>query len=286
MFRLPIILEKAMDTLKKEGISSFLYKTKRKFIYLYQHFTFRPYIITKSLAGEEIQLLISDLFAEGWYAQHPVWPELVWLKENLLEKGDLVADCGANNGYTGIFFSKYVGDTGKVIGFEALPANAKVALENTKLNNIKNFEVKNTAVGSHKGVIKFIVHPNGSVGEQYGMESIEVPLVTLDEVFESEKPTFLKIDVEGYEIEVLKGAQQILKTRPKLDVEIHCSSYTDTDRSSQVAQLLNLLQLSDYQAHIQLLEDGEIIPYNPIEHTPEFIAKFDNVHLFAKPISC
>lgn len=272
-------IKKLMGIYKTKGLNEVFIKVKNKILFMYKNNTFKPYIITKNFADEEFKLLISDLFAQGWYDYHTEWPELVWLKENLLKEGDIVADCGANIGFTGLFFARCVGSTGKVIGFEALPANAKVAWQNIRLNDVINFEVKNVAVGAQKGVTKFTNHPNGSVGEQDNMEVIEVPMVSLDEVFEREKPTFLKIDVEGYELEVLKGAQQVLKTRPKLDIEIHCCYFSE--RLNTVKEILELLHLSDYEAYIQLEVDGNIILFDTEKHTPEFISRYNNVHLFA-----
>ncbi|MBD1925829.1 FkbM family methyltransferase [Trichocoleus sp. FACHB-90] len=278
---MPKLYKKAVHTLQNEGLSSFLNKTKNKIVDTYKKATFKPYIITKSVSDESFQFLISDLFAKSWYDRPHAWPELVWVKENAIVEGDIVADCGAHHGLTGLLFAKCVGSTGEVIGFEALPKNVTIALENIRLNKAKNFEVRNFAVGSHKGDTKFLVYSNGSVGERDDMEVVTVPMIALDEAFISKKPTFLKIDVEGYEIEVLKGAKEILKTLPKLDIEIHCFCFKEP--VGAVEELLSLLPLANYQAYIQLLVDGSIVPYNPGEHTPQLIAKHDVVHFFALP---
>ncbi|MEQ8752653.1 MAG: FkbM family methyltransferase [Coleofasciculus sp. G1-WW12-02] len=274
-------IKKFIETYKEKGLIEAFKKAKNKLLYMYKENTFKPYIITKKFADEEFKVLISDLFAQGWYDYHTEWPELVWLKENLLKEGDIVADCGANIGFTGLFFARCVGSTGKVIGFEALPANAKVAWQNIRLNDVTNFEVKNVAVGAQKGVTKFTNHPNGSVGERDDMEVIEVTIISLDEVFVLEKPTFLKVDVEGHEIEVLKGARQVLQTRPKLDIEIHCCYFSE--RLNAVKEILELLHLSDYEAYIQLEVDGDIILFDTEKHTAELISRYNNVHLFAIP---
>jgi len=288
MFRLA---QKSIDTICSQPFSYFMKKVKNKIAYVYEKATFKPYQIQKTIAGETIQLFISDLFAKNWYdrPEHlDHWQELVWVKENALKKGDLVVDCGANIGFTGLFFVKCVGEQGKIVGFEALPANADVARKNIQLNQVTNFEIRNQAVGSYNGIVEFIDYPNGSVGKMDGSvgkmesyKSINVPIVTLDEAFPVEKPTFLKIDVEGYEIEVLKGATEILKTRPKLAIEIHCASFSD--RLSFVKELLLLLPLSEYNIFLQLAVNEEILSYGLIDVTPELIIKYDNVHLFALP---
>jgi FkbM family methyltransferase len=281
MFRLA---KKSVNTIVNESFYSFIKKARNKFDYLYEKYSFKPYQIQKIVAGEKIELLISDLFAKHWYDRpqdFDSWQELVWLKEHVLKQGDIVADCGANIGFTGLFFAKCIGSQGRVVGFEALPSNADVARKNIELNRVCNFEIRNQAVGSHSGFIEFSDYPNGSVGKTEGCRTISVPVVSLDEAFPEEKPTFLKIDVEGYEIDVLKGATEILKTRPKLEIEIHCASFSD--RLSSVTELLSLLPLADYETFLQLAINEEILPFSLSSATPELIIKYDNVQLIAIP---
>lgn len=276
------VTKKAIHSLQHESFSSFVERVRIKISHTYEKNTFKEYVIEKKVAGETIQLLISNLFSKHWYdrPEHSDgWPEFTWVKDNALVKGDIVADCGANIGFTGLFFAKCVGEQGRVVGFEALPSNAEIARKNIELNKANNFELRNQAVGSCAGIVEFNDQPNGSVGQIEGLRTVSAPVVTLDESFPGKKPTFIKIDVEGYEIEVLKGATEILKTKPKLEIEIHCASFKD--RFSSVKELLELLPLSEYQIFLQLIPNGEIIPHLPTELTSDLISKYDNVHLFA-----
>lgn len=278
------LITKSVNTLRYEPISQFLAKVKDKFAYWYTKWSFRPYTLTKKIGDKEIMLLIKDLFAKHWYDRpkdFDEWPELLWLEKNCLKKGDIAVDCGANIGFTGIFFAKCVGASGKVIGFEALSSNAQNAIKNIQLNSITNYDLRNEAVGSHNGVVEFTDYPNGCVGKTNGLKTITVPVVKLDDIFINEKPTFLKIDVEGYEIEVLKGASEILKTKPKLEIEIHCATFSD--RLKSVTELLNLVLLDDYSVFLQLTHEGKIVPHELSEDTPKLISQYDNVHLFAIP---
>jgi FkbM family methyltransferase len=276
------VTKKAIHSLQHESFSSFVERVRVKISHTYEKSNFKEYVIEKKVAGETIQLLIGNLFSKYWYDRpenSDNWTELIWVKDNALVKGDIVADCGSNIGFTGIFFAKCVGKQGRVIGFEALPSNADIARKNIQLNKASNFELRNQAVGSYAGMIEFNDQPNGSVGQIEGVRTVKTPVVTLDESFPDEKPTFIKIDVEGYEIEVLKGAAEILKTKPKLEIEIHCASFED--RLSCVKELLDLLPLSEYQIFLQLTTDREVISHVLTDNTPDLIAKYDNVHLFA-----
>jgi FkbM family methyltransferase len=279
------VSKKAVNTLIRQGAKAFLEKTQNKIKYLYKYFTFKPYISSISIGDDHaMKIIISDLFAEDCYGDSKdldKWNELFWLKSNLLIKGDTVADCGANIGVTGLFFAQCIGSTGKVVGFEALPANADIAKQNIKLNQINNFEIENQALGSYVGSVDFINVPNGAVGEVEGVKSIIVPMTTLDAYFSEMLPTFIKLDVEGYEIEVLRGAANILKTLPKLDIEIHCSCFENP--LDKVSEILSMLSLTKYKVYLQLIPNGEINFYHTSSITAELISQYNNVHLFAIP---
>jgi FkbM family methyltransferase len=284
MFKMFRLLKKSLYTLRHESFSVFAKKIKLKIVYVYKNLTFKPYEIEKSIAGGTIRLIISDLFSKHWYDRphkFDYWPELLWIKENVLKEGDIVVDCGANIGFTGIFYAQCVGNTGQVIGFEALASNAETVRKNIKLNQVKNFEIRNEAVGSFQGIVDFTDYRNGSVGRIDGYKVITVPVVTLDDAIKNQSPTFIKIDVEGYEIEVLKGATEILKTRPKLEVEIHCAAFKN--RLEDVKELLSYIPFSAYDFFIQLLPQGDIQHHIPNDKTAELIAQYNNVHLFALP---
>ena len=77
------------------------------------------------------------------------------------------------------------------------------------------------AVGASIGTIKFSIDcdtTNQIVDDKYNGTWIEVPVVSLDQILKDSKPTLIKIDVEGYESEVVKGAKKILKSDSLLAV--------------------------------------------------------------------
>ncbi|MBD3296235.1 MAG: FkbM family methyltransferase [Candidatus Omnitrophica bacterium] len=277
-------IKKIFILLMQKDIRQIGMKICNKIKYLYTRLTFKPYVKSISICEEEFNIIISDLFAKSIYdnkSNLEQWEELKWLKYNCIQERDVIADCGANIGVTGLFFSRCVGPSGKVVGFEALPANADVARKNIQLNRANNFEIRNQAVGSFHGIVEFSVHPNGAVGVIEGYKNIKVPVVTLDESFPREKPTFLKIDVEGYELEVLRGAVKILAKNPKIDLELHCACFSD--RIKFVESIIKILNIDKYLVYIQLERNKKIKFYHNRDITPELIAGYDNVHLFAMP---
>ena len=109
----------------------------------------------------------------------------------------------------------------------------------------------------------------------YGTKEAEI--ITLDDYAQatSTVPTFLKIDVEGYETEVLKGATEILRTLPKLEIEIHTEILSRYNTS--VEEIFELININNYQTWVQ---------WNDQEKPEKFDLqqKIDHrVHLFAIP---
>lgn len=274
-------IQKTRNTLQKQGMAAVFSKTGAHIKRVIRQRTFKPYTIQKVVEGEDITFYIGDVIGEEWYpALKPRVPEQAWLKDHI-RPGDLVADCGAHHGMISVLCSKWVGPNGRVVAFEALPGNADIVRRNKELNHADNLEVIHSAVGREPGSIRFTLDSNASVARDNDRHTIEVPIVNLDAIFTDRAPDFIKIDVEGHEIEVLKGAMRVMSTAPGFNIEVHCIMFDHP--LAKVRELIDLLDLSRYNTWIQLEYYDEPIPYDSNVHTPEFIVGFDKVNLFAVP---
>src|SRR5918995_6449124 len=139
------------------------------------------------------------------------------------KEGDIVIDIGAHIGLYTIISSKRVGANGKVVAIEADPSNFEMLNSNIKLNQLTNVTPLNYAVYSKETKIKLYLP-----GEESGYtmhhsimsnrartedKFVEVNANTLDYILQSKGITdvnWVKIDVEGAEFEVLKGATNVL----------------------------------------------------------------------------
>jgi FkbM family methyltransferase len=160
-------------------------------------------------------------------------PEFLKALRQHVRPGDTCVDVGGNLGYYCLLMSNLVGPKGRVITFEPVEENLAVLRENIAVNKIENVELANTALGAHPGVLSLIRSEVGSVSATpsvrgYAVEgaqsSIEVPVNTLDAYLEEKgwRPAVIKIDVEGAELEVLRGAVNTLRVaRPTVLVEVH-----------------------------------------------------------------
>lgn len=276
-----VILDKSIRTLRQNGVGGLMTKASRTLRRNWRRIFFRPYVINRTINGETFPFLIGDVYGEEWYAQEIDYvPELLWIRENL-RQGDIVVDCGCHHGIVGVLCARWVGEAGKVIGFEGSPQNVEITRKNIELNGLKNFEVRCEVVGAYSGTAKFLATSNGTVVKNHDSHAIEIPMVCLDDIFTTETPSLIKIDVEGYEKEVLKGCEKILRSLPKLVLEIHCLLFDDPVK--EVKDIFGLLPLSRYEVFLQTEFNGELIAYSPDLHTPTVIAGYDGVHLFARP---
>ena len=141
------------------------------------------------------------------------------------KQGDIVIDIGAHIGLYTIVSSKRVGTNGKVVAIEADPGNFEMLNRNIKLNQLTNVIPLNYAVYSKETKLKLYL-PSGESGfTKYNTimtnwvntedKFVEVNANTLDYLLQlnqirEEEVNWIKIDVEGAEFEVLKGAQNVL----------------------------------------------------------------------------
>ncbi len=149
--------------------------------------------------------------------------ELDVIKQHL-RPGDVACDVGANKGRFIYWLSSWSRD-GQVIAFEPQPELATGLADVCGAIGLANVTVEAKAVYSHSGAQELYVpkgHQPGASLKSTALEaedftSLTVPMVSLDEYFDAgDRIGFLKIDVEGVELEVLKGADRILRQHAPL----------------------------------------------------------------------
>lgn len=147
--------------------------------------------------------------------------------KQIIKKGDIVIDLGANIGYHTLIFAKLVGEVGHVFAFEPDPSNFELLSKNVKENKHENVTLIQKAVSDKNGKIKLYVSKRNLASHRIfdseeKRESIEIEVITLDEYFKKfEKPIkFIKIDVEGAEGATLLGASRIIKNSKNMVIII------------------------------------------------------------------
>jgi len=195
-----------------------------------------------------------------------------WVGLNL--SGMTVYDVGAFQGLLTLFFASR---SKAVVCFEPNTQNHKRLTENLMLNGIKNVEVRKVGVGSRQEKRKMVGSPlmgggasvDGRAAEELlrsgaGTVVEEVSIVALDEEIPQANlpvPDFIKIDIEGWEIEALRGARKTLELyKPTLFLEMH--GQTMREKRRKVAEIVDFLWGINYRSIRHIETDTSITPEN------------------------
>ena len=194
--------------------------------------------------------------------------ELATRISRVVRRGDVCFDIGGWRG----FFSGVMALAGasKTFIFEPLPANAAQIRRTIALNPKLPIELIDAAVGEQEGMVTFSVMPDSSMGklvmspfqaDAQGESTITVRVVALDQLIASGKlpsPTVIKIDVEGAEMLVLRGARRLLTdSKPKLFIEVH-SPALDQECRALLTELSYEIAVLEKCALGRLQPDAEV----------------------------
>ena len=199
-------------------------------------------------------------------ANPPDYPEmLVW--RQVLEPGDLFVDVGANVGS----YTVWAGERGaEVIALEPAKDTYDLLVENVALNGYP-VQTMCAAAGAISGTARFTsgqdalnrLDPGGSA---------EIQMVTIDSIIKGRTVTGMKVDVEGFEIEVLRGCEQALADQRLrlIQLEWNASSIAavGTDRQP-VADLLARHGYGLYRPS----HDGVLVPLTDMSFGPDVFAR-------------
>jgi FkbM family methyltransferase len=196
-----------------------------------------------------------------------------------IKKGDIIIDIGANIGYYVLLESRLVGKKGKIYAIEPVPQNVEILKKNIKLNKYTNIEISQLAMGdkNEEGVIYVSGERNkssmiflGSSSNDF-IETAKVKVMTLDEFLENKPyPNFIRMDVEGYEYEIIKGMEKTLgANKPlKLFMEIH-PPYL----GKKLIDLLNTLEQYNFRFKIGISEPPFVNPRSLSGRILKFLSK-------------
>lgn len=177
-----------------------------------------------------------------------VWEpeEGAWLRA-VVTPGATVVDCGANIGYFSVMAAQLAGASGRVVAIEPDAANLGLLRANLWLNRCDGVEVVPCAAGRGRGVAT-LCHSDHNTGDHQvhtsgAADGVLVPLVSLDELLAGARVDVIKIDVQGFDHEVMAGATAALAASPEAVVLVEFSVATMEERGVDPRAVLR-----DYRA--------------------------------------
>jgi len=144
-------------------------------------------------------------------------PHLLEICRKFLTNGSTFYDIGANVGYISIELSRLFHDL-RVVAFEPQPDLARILAISATLNGFKDLSVYDLMLGHEEGVADLYI-PNHSihaslVSREKGAKKLKLRITALDALVQCRAippPDFIKIDVEGAELEVFRGATETIR---------------------------------------------------------------------------
>lgn len=189
---------------------------------------------TRIRSGIGKDLLINVGSSAAAYVLGNFKPDVQEFLASTVKPGQVIYDVGANVGFFTLLAARLTGPGGKVISFEPLPENLLHLRRNVERNQFRNVTIQPLALGaaSEERVFHVSERPTWGKLEKAGsarpdkyLADIKVAVARLDDLLskgEIPPPDFVKIDVEGAEVEVLEGARETLaRFGPILIVELH-----------------------------------------------------------------
>jgi len=149
------------------------------------------------------------------------------LVKQFVQKDDTFFDVGANIGVYTLLASQLAGEGGHVHSFEPLSDANELLRSNVRLNQCGNVTINPVAIGEENGEVPIYINAQnalsslGNTNRGKIIKSQTVQILTLDTYAKGagvSKLDFLKIDVEGFEGHVLRGAEKLIESSPNLVV--------------------------------------------------------------------
>jgi FkbM family methyltransferase len=168
---------------------------------------------------------------------HENEPELFEFLRRHLRPGDVVIDIGAFLGTYAILEARAVGQLGRVVAFEPSPWTFDVLERHLRMNGLTapHVEARCAAVGERPGRVQLLTwndEPYRNMVAPRGRMGVTIDTMTLDDICASwtQPPTWIRMDVQGQEFAVLKGARELLRAarqRLRIIAEMHPQQWPD-----------------------------------------------------------
>lgn len=196
------------------------YRIQRKSKKLIREYILRKEFIKRTKYGFKIKLDVSrDVDKHFYWGEFEV--DIINFLKSLLNECSIFFDIGANIGIYSLLASKHIRNGGKVYSFEPSDWAYERLMENLKLNDSKNVEVLKLAATNSSGLKRFYVCEDDAYNSlnSFPMKDvqkvIEINSIRIDEYCSNhnvKKIDILKVDAEGADYLVLKGAENILRS--------------------------------------------------------------------------
>jgi FkbM family methyltransferase len=173
--------------------------------------------------GYQVAAPLDDLIGRAAFYAGDLDRKITWVCRRLVRPGDRVLDIGANLGLVTMVLAKLVGPTGHVEAFEPIPKMCDLLQQAIVHNGLRNVRLHRMALGAEAAELPLFVPPGHAGSASFlperrspDQEEIVVPVRTLSEIMSGarDRVRLVKLDVEGYEPQVLDGGAEYFDRTP------------------------------------------------------------------------
>jgi len=259
----PSVFRRAAIIYKKRGLRSLLRNTALSLVSVYINFLDRKKLsgtercVVREINGSTMYLdivdegLSRDLIVDGVREPH-----ILETMKRELHEGDVVVDIGGNIGYYALLEAKIVGEKGRVYAIEPVQENIDLLKKNIELNAYSNIEVYQLAIGDRSGVFPIYVGrarnhstlrqvdsliENGGISYETTTEVIPLDDFLQDRMY----PNIIRMDLEGYECQIVKGMEKTLAKN--LPLTLFIEFHFDILKKEESVELLQILKKSGFE---------------------------------------
>ncbi len=258
----------ALKSLTKSIVPTFIWNKLRSVKQKHEIESFESYVVENLYCGEELKVCIEDTLGKGWYGKE--WgriEEIEFLVEKgILKAGAKVFDLGAHQSVVAMILAKKCGSNGSVLALEANSHNYEVSKKNKATNNLENLEILHAAISDTNGEVEFNENLNGSVvSDTMNQKKVVVPCYNLDHLMEAHfTPDVIYLDVEGYELIVMNGAEKALNLNINWFIEVHGDELIG-NFGGKSKDIFDFFSKGEFELHIGY-DNAPFVPYEPSEH--------------------
>ncbi len=268
-----MVVKSGLKYIRREGFINFF---RRFLIYVVLEWYASAYmrlklkkkqgVIVKDVQGSKMYLDIRDKGVSRELALMGIREELFTRAlQGALREGDCVLGIGANIGYYSLMEARTVGPRGKVYAIEPVPHNMKLLEDSVRLNNYGNIETFQLAIGQTDSMAKMYLsdHPNWSsfYPPRKITGKIDIAISSVDTFLKGKRlPDVIRMDVEGYEYEIIIGMSGLLQSNQplRLFIEFH----PDIMGRQRAAAFLSILKGHGFQLKKVILEPNIYPPHS------------------------
>jgi FkbM family methyltransferase len=205
--------------------------------------------------------------------------ERAFLTEHI-RPGMNVVEAGANLGVFTLLLSRLVGPEGKVFAFEPDRALYATLLKNLEYNAVRNVVPIARALGAVPARLLLKTYGLNSGDNRLCVDpaetgAIPVDVVTLDEALAGQRIDFVKLDVQGWELEALRGMSRILTENPRVNLFVEFWPYGLRRAGSTPFDLVSFLRHNRFRLKTA---DGRPFDSDDVSKWDDGSAKFINLH--------